>query len=113
VLLRAKALHLLLSFGILLSQQAAVLNGIAELAGHVPHVADRPAVVSLGSDQPDVDTCCPECLAFAQVTNAAPGLPIDIALPSVPDARSCIPVQRLLGAATSFPFDARAPPAIT
>jgi hypothetical protein len=110
--LRTRALHLLLAIGVLLSQEAAVLHSISHLKSAAQRLsAAGPSVVSLGTDQPDIDTFCVECLAFAQVATAAPGTATEIALPSHPYSERRVPNQPRLDSTATVPFLARAPPA--
>lgn len=111
MLLRARALHVLLALGILLSQQAALLHGFSHFEGLARQLAaDRSSAASLRTDHPDVDPFCVECLAFAQVATAVPGQAIDIGLPTSPDSELRVRAQPRLGASLSVPFLARAPP---
>lgn len=109
--LRARALSVLLALGILLSQQAAMLHGISHFEGLARQLlASEPLADALRTDQADLDQFCVQCLAFAQVANAAPGEAVSIALPTTADSETRVPARLRRGTPSNLPFLARAPP---
>jgi len=105
-----RTLLLLLAYCLLFSQQAALAHGITHIqVGDPGHsVVTRPVVQSIGLDHHD--DFCIECLAFAQVTGAAPGAAIHVAV--APPVAIAPPVAAMcrIDAAPFLYFQARAPP---
>ena len=111
-----RTLLVLLSVLLLLSQQAALAHGISHIqvgdAGRA--VAAGGAGVSSKSAQfataDHSDDFCIECLAFAQVTGAAPGVHVDQGCAaSCAFEVQCIDCGRV-DAGPLLSFQARAPP---
>jgi hypothetical protein len=105
-----RALLLILSVCLLLSQQAALAHGITHI--HVDDsgrsVATRTSIESLSADHHD--DFCIECLAFAQVTGAAHGCPV---LPAIEPPVAIAPAAAAdchVDRGVFLHFQARAPP---
>jgi hypothetical protein len=108
---RRSFLNALLVLCLLWSQQAALAHAISHIpapAGQQSHPANLAPTVQGAGDE--VSDFCLECLAFAQVTTAAPGsaATVAVAIPVVTFAASP-PYSHYCTAL--FPFHARGPPA--
>jgi hypothetical protein len=102
----------LLAFGMLLSQQAAVLHAVSHLDLTGDPRAARNNTVAIADDQAATADFCLECLAFAQVATVASGTPVVVAFSPAPAIAVVTPMQGSQDPAVLPPFLARAPPTL-
>lgn len=102
----------MLAFGLLISQQTALLHAISHLDLTGDPRAARNNTVASADDQAATADFCLECLAFAQIATVASGTPVVVAFSPAPAIAVVTPMQGSQDPAVLPPFLARGPPTL-